>query len=969
MDNIFGEASRKLGPEFTDPMLAGIDGAKVSDELRSATGIESSAESSEVKVENLSTGNDELLLPQNGLGTLGLSESQESQEKTSIEKEDPLIGKENNVVEEVDSLTGDQSNEIEAKTRTAQRRDRAGNSRGKAYNFGVLKDDEKLREFVGRSDRRDFYKFRVKEKTEVDIELRGLSGNADLYLLNNKGKVLEKSTKGGKKAEDIERTLNPGTYYVRVQPKGNANANYTLSLDAHSPHSHTDEPIVINIVDTAADAPTSLDDSSTIDLMVVYTPEARRAEGGTDAMKDLIEFAVDDTNEAFAKSGVKSQLRLVHTAEVNYTESGKSDTELERLQKPSDGYMDEVHKLRQDYGADIVSLFASDFDDAGGRGFLMGTPAYGFERYAFNVVTNYNARNRHTLAHEIGHNLGLAHDRDNADGQGAFSYGYGYTTPSGAGTIMSYARNRLPYFSNPAVSYNGEALGRSNFENSALAINKVAEYAANWRPSVDAAKPKDSITVKSPNGGNTLEPGNSYNITWNDNISENVKLELYKGGSFNRTITSSTSSDGSYSWTVPTSITDGSNYKVKITSISDSSVSDFSNSNFTIEADDPDDFITVKSPNGGNTLEPGKSYNITWNDNLSENVRIYLYKNDEFDRMITNSTASDGSYTWTIPESIAAGSDYQVAIQSVVDNNIFDYSNSNFTIKANDSITVKSPNGGNTLEPGKSYNITWNDNISENVRIYLYKNDEFDRTIASSTASDGSYTWTVPESIAAGSDYQVAIQSVVDNNIFDYSNSNFTIKANDSITVKSPNGGNTLEPGKSYNITWNDNISENVRIYLYKNDEFDSTIASSTASDGIYTWTVPESIAAGSDYKVAIQSIGDNDIYDFSNSNFTIKANEPDKFITVTSPNGGDFLITGNSYNLTWNDNISENVGIYLYKNNQFNRTISSSTASDGIYLWTVPTNLAIGVDYEIAIQSVVDGKIYDYSDHLFWIF
>lgn len=143
----------------------------------------------------------------------------------------------------------------------------------------MLKDDEKLREFVGRSDRRDFYKFRVKEKTEVDIELRGLSGNADLYLLNNKGKVLEKSTKGGKKAEDIERTLNPGTYYVRVQPKGNANANYTLSLDAHSPHSHTDEPIVINIVDTAADAPTSLDDSSTIDLMVVYTPEARRAEG------------------------------------------------------------------------------------------------------------------------------------------------------------------------------------------------------------------------------------------------------------------------------------------------------------------------------------------------------------------------------------------------------------------------------------------------------------------------------------------------------------------------------------------------------------------------------------------------------------------------------------------------------------------------------------------------------------------
>ncbi|MDY7002570.1 MAG: Ser-Thr-rich GPI-anchored membrane family protein [Cyanobacteriota bacterium] len=792
MDNIFGEASSKFGQKFSDPMLAGIDGAKISDELRSPSGIESSAESSEVKIENLNTGNDELLLSQNSLGTLGLSESQELREKTSIEEEDPLIGRGDNVGEKVDPLTGGESNEIETKTRTAQRRDRAGNSRGKAYNFGVLKDDEKLQEFVGKSDKRDFYKFRVKEKTDVDIELRGLSGNADLYLLNNKGKVIKKSTKGGKNAEDIERTLNPGNYYVRVQPKGNANANYTLSLDgelpdmagnslkkAHnlgvlkddeklqefvgksdkrdfykfrvkektdvdielrglsgnadlyllnnkgkvikkstkggknaediertlnpgnyyvrvqskgnanadynlslgtnSPHFHVDEPIIINIVDTAADAPTSLDDSSTIDLMVAYTPEARQAEGGTNAMKDLIEFAVDDANEAFAKSGVKSQLRLVHTAEVNYTESGKSRTELFRLQNPSDGYMDEVHDLRDDYGADIVSLFVGGLDDAGGVGYVMGTPAYGFESHAFNVVTNYNARNRHTLAHEIGHNLGLKHDRDNANGQGAFPYGYGYTTPSGAGTIMSYARNRLPYFSNPAISYNGEALGRTNFENSALAINKVAEYAANWRQSVDStAKPKDSITVNSPNGGNTLEPGESYTITWNDNIDENVKLELYKGGSLSSTIASSTPSDGSYSWAVPETITSGGDYKVKITSFSDSSVSDLSDSNFTIE---PDEEVNITSPTSSTSLEPGELHTIRWTDNFSDRIRLELYKGSSFQQTISSSTPSDGSYSWTVPTSLSSASNYNIKIRNVNDSSVYDYS-SNFTIES-----------------------------------------------------------------------------------------------------------------------------------------------------------------------------------------------------------------------------------------------------------------------------------------------
>ncbi|WP_202224519.1 Ser-Thr-rich GPI-anchored membrane family protein, partial [Okeania sp. KiyG1] len=87
-------------------------------------------------------------------------------------------------------------------------------------------------------------------------------------------------------------------------------------------------------------------------------------------------------------------------------------------------------------------------------------------------------------------------------------------------------------------------------------------------PPPDIIKPQGSITVNSPNKGNTLEPGESHRITWNDNISENVKLELYKRGSFHSVIDSSTPSDGSYRWTVPTSITDGSDYKVKITSVS-----------------------------------------------------------------------------------------------------------------------------------------------------------------------------------------------------------------------------------------------------------------------------------------------------------------------------------------------------------------------------------------------------------------
>ncbi|MCZ6701478.1 MAG: DNRLRE domain-containing protein, partial [Ignavibacteria bacterium] len=73
------------------------------------------------------------------------------------------------------------------------------------------------------------------------------------------------------------------------------------------------------------------------------------------------------------------------------------------------------------------------------------------------------------------------------------------------------------------------------------------------------------ITVSSPNGGESWLAGAQQDITWNDNIAEDVKIELFKAGAFNSTIVASTPSDGTYNWTV-SSVTDASDYTVVITS-------------------------------------------------------------------------------------------------------------------------------------------------------------------------------------------------------------------------------------------------------------------------------------------------------------------------------------------------------------------------------------------------------------------
>ena len=134
----------------------------------------------------------------------------------------------------------------------------------------------------------------------------------------------------------------------------------------------------------------------TIDVAVVYTPAAREAEGGTAAIEARIDLAVAWSNEAFASSGLQLRLALVHRSEVAYDETGTDGVDLGRLEHPANGFMDEVHAMRDRVGADLVSLMVAE-SDVSGIAYLVG---------AFSLTVRGCA-----FTHELGHNLGLLHDR------------------------------------------------------------------------------------------------------------------------------------------------------------------------------------------------------------------------------------------------------------------------------------------------------------------------------------------------------------------------------------------------------------------------------------------------------------------------------------------------------------------------------------------------------------------------------
>jgi hypothetical protein len=473
------------------------------------------------------------------------------------------------------------------------------------------------------------------------------------------------------------------------------------------------------------------------------------------------------------------------------------------------------------------------------------------------------------------------------------------------------------------------------------------------------------FTITAPNGGEVWVVGSAYDITWSTSGTvANVKLEYSTdgGSTYPNVIVASAANVGSYSWTVPDDITTSA--RIRVSDASNADAFDTSDGNFKIRAG-----LTLTAPNGGEDLLVGTSQDITWTKTGTISTVKLEYSTDGGatypNTIATLVDATTGTpYVWTIPDDLSTTC--KVKVTNEADSTVFDESDNDFTIKG--ALTLTAPNGAEAWIVGTTENITWTQTGSiANVKLE-YSTDSgltYPNLIVSSTPSDGSYAWGIPDSI--GSTLRVQVTDVDNTNVFDTSDADFSIKG--SVTVTAPNGGETWIVGENRNITWTKSGSiANVMLEYSTNafaDELETVIITSStpAADLSYAWTVPDAI--DTDLKVRISDVSDATVVDVSDSTFIIKG-----ALALTSPNGGEVWIVDESRNITWNRTGSiANVKLEYSTDagvTYANTIVASTDAAAGSYAWTIPD--AIGNQLRVRVTDTSDATVYDESDANFEI-
>jgi hypothetical protein len=424
-----------------------------------------------------------------------------------------------------------------------------------------------------------------------------------------------------------------------------------------------------------------------------------------------------------------------------------------------------------------------------------------------------------------------------------------------------------------------------------------------------------TVEILAPVEGETWYVGSSYEICWNASDasgvdSVDISYSPYGGGWY-YPIVGGHRNDGRYVWTVPDYPSE--NVVVKIVAYDPGLLSGevVSDAPFSIVRDATGPSVTVLAPNGGETWYAGSEYEVSWTAedvNGVDSVTVLLSRNGGwFFTPIASGLPNEPPYLWTVSGPPSTNASLKVVAYDSKLNEGVDTSDLLFEIASDTAppeIAVLSPNGGETLEAGAPWEITWHaedENGVDSVSIYYSADGGGSYVpIASGEADDSSYVWRPPAEATETALVRMVARDRAGNLGLDESDGHFSIVPDTTaphVEVTSPNGGEAWGTGGFKLIEWaaSDPAGvDSVRIY-YSADGGDTygLIASGEPNDSLYLWQVPEAASDSALVMVVAYDPSLNAGSDASDSLFVISPGVVDVPGSSRDPDGGPALLGG----------------------------------------------------------------------------
>jgi len=236
----------------------------------------------------------------------------------------------------------------------------------------------------------------------------------------------------------------------------------------------------------------------TYSVKIYYTPQVAAS---TSDIEGFVDQVIQETNQGYINSGVALRVKLhcIEQATINDLYAGTTILSNFRAMKGT------TSALRG--SADTAALLVNSFAYCGVA--YMNTIGSG---NTVSVTAKSCALGYYSFGHEIGHNIGLTHNKEVASNS-VFSDGLGHliaqgSASTGARTILAYNANghrtRVNYYSNPNVIYpsTGTATGTSTANNArVLTVQRFALASVGDESTSCTDPPATTTTVSSLSSG------------------------------------------------------------------------------------------------------------------------------------------------------------------------------------------------------------------------------------------------------------------------------------------------------------------------------------------------------------------------------------------------------------------------------------------------------------------------------------